>query len=227
MLPVSSPEVLRRLAPFFAIFTLHHFFTSSKTLPLDPPAAALLPARGALNVIDKTSLLRIISNETGRFRPQTISKLCHVQFVAALFPFIIIVMPINLPCFHLSYFSRRALTLLPEMGELPDRVIECFAAVGAPARMVARLPLFTRYLWNGFLSPWPSSDYPKVRYGKRYKWRLWLLFDIREVEMIETLINNGSNDSILAFHQSQLLAFQMVAIIVSHQKISAKEPRLI
>lgn len=130
-------------------------------------------------------------------------------------------MPINLSNFHLSYFSHRTVTLLPEMSELLDRVIECFSAVGAPARMVARVPLFTRYIWNGFLSPWPSSEYPKRRFGKRYKWRLWLLFDIREVEMIETLINIGSDDSILAFHQSQLLAFQMVAIIVSRPKPSA------
>ncbi|KAF2810356.1 uncharacterized protein BDZ99DRAFT_520427 [Mytilinidion resinicola] len=99
---------------------------------------------------------------------------------------------------------------MPDTSEL---VVEIFAIIGAPARMMGRLPLITRYVWNGFSSPWPKTPYAEARYGKGYKWRPWLLFDISDFEVVEALINTGSDEKILAFRRSQLSEFQMIALI--------------
>lgn len=88
--------------------------------------------------------------------------------------------------------------LFDQIFDQPDRIIEIFAIIGAPARVVGRLPLFSRQIWNGFSSPWPRTDYAETRYRKGYKWRPWLLFDVTELEIIEELINNGSDEKILA-----------------------------
>jgi len=95
-----------------------------------------------------------------------------------------------------------------------DTVLEAFSAIGSPARLIGRLPLFTRHVWNGFSSPWPHTPYGGVRFGKRYKWRIWLLLDIHELEFLENLINEGSDKELAALQQGHLTAFQMVAIIV-------------
>jgi len=95
-----------------------------------------------------------------------------------------------------------------------DTVLEIFSALGSPARFVGRLPLITRHIWNGFSSPWPKTPYAKTRFGERYKWRLWLLLDVAKLEVVEELLNSGSDEKVSAFRQSQLMAFQMVAIIV-------------
>jgi len=95
-----------------------------------------------------------------------------------------------------------------------DIVLETFSALGSPARFVGRLPLISRHIWNGFSSPWPKTRYAKTRFGVRYKWRPWLLLDVEKLELVEKLLNEGSDEKVSAFRQSQLMAFQMVAIIV-------------
>lgn len=98
--------------------------------------------------------------------------------------------------------------------------MEIFALIGAPARIFGRLPLITRYLWNGFSLNWQNSEYARSRYGEYYRWRPWLLFDVEELRVAEELINNGTDDMVLSFRRSQLRMFQMVAIIVSFHHIA-------
>lgn len=92
--------------------------------------------------------------------------------------------------------------------------MEIFAAIGAPARVVGRLPFATRGLWNGFSRTWQNDAYARARYGQQYRWRPWLLFDLEELEVVEDLINNGT-DKVVDFRKNQLNAFQMLAIVVS------------
>jgi hypothetical protein len=95
-----------------------------------------------------------------------------------------------------------------------EEFMEVFSLLGAPARVFGRLPLVTRYLWNGFHTSWPNPEYALARYGKHYRLRPWLLFDVKELEMVEDLINRGSDENVLAFRMNQLNSSQMVAIIV-------------
>jgi hypothetical protein len=96
----------------------------------------------------------------------------------------------------------------------PDLVIEMFSFIGAPARVFGRLLFITRYLWNGFSPSEVDGDYVRQRFGELGRWRLWLQFDLLELEEIEALINTGSDQKVLAFRRHQLEAMQMVAIVV-------------
>ncbi|KAF2454513.1 hypothetical protein BDY21DRAFT_291230 [Lineolata rhizophorae] len=94
-----------------------------------------------------------------------------------------------------------------------DGLLEIFAILGAPARLVARLPLLSRTLFNGFSNPWPKTSYARTRYGPLYKLRPWLIFDVRELEGLEELINTATDKQLLAFRKSQLDSFNIVCII--------------
>lgn len=96
-----------------------------------------------------------------------------------------------------------------------DTIMEAFAALGAPARIFGRLPLISRYLWSGLASPWFDNNFAKSRYGKHYKWKPYILFDIQEMQMMEELINKASDHRVSEFRQHQLESLQMVSVVVS------------
>lgn len=56
-------------------------------------------------------------------------------------------------------------------------LMDAFGIIGAPARAVARILLFLRYILYGYsaLNSWSRNEYVRARFGLRYKWRLWLL----------------------------------------------------
>ncbi|KAE9962407.1 hypothetical protein BLS_000355 [Venturia inaequalis] len=83
----------------------------------------------------------------------------------------------------------------------------------APARLFGRLPLVTRYIWNGFSRTWHNHEYARHRFGPGYLSKPWLLFDVEELEVVEDLINRGDDKKIMLFRRHQLDAFQMVAIV--------------
>lgn len=103
----------------------------------------------------------------------------------------------------------------PDTREVGIGISELMALIGLPARLVGRLPLSPRYLWGGFhiLNP-GTSAYAEARWGKWYRLRVWLLPDIKELELLEELINRGSNRKIAAFRQSQLSLCGIIAITV-------------
>ena len=92
---------------------------------------------------------------------------------------------------------------------------ELFSAIGAPARIAGRVPLVARYISSGFSTLRGSSSYATARFGMSYRWRPWLLLDIKDLETLEELINAGSDMQIAAFRTSQLSACGMIAIVVS------------
>lgn len=92
---------------------------------------------------------------------------------------------------------------------------ELFSAIGAPARIAGRVPLVARYISSGFSTLRGSSSYATARFGMSYRWRPWLLLDIKDLETLEELINTGSDTQIAAFRTSQLSACGMIAIVVS------------
>lgn len=93
---------------------------------------------------------------------------------------------------------------------------EVFSALGAPARVVARLLVLPRYIFNGFshLRAWNQNAYALVRYGPSYRWRLWLLFDAADLEKLEHLINEGSDKDVLEMREAKLEQFRLVALVV-------------
>ncbi|KAI9792716.1 MAG: hypothetical protein M1816_001815 [Peltula sp. TS41687] len=94
-----------------------------------------------------------------------------------------------------------------------DNAMEIFTIIGAPARVLGRAPLMTRYLWNGFSRTWHNDDYARLRYGKHYRLRPWLLFDIEELEIVEHLINRGTDKRVLDFRKHQIEALQITAVV--------------
>lgn len=100
-----------------------------------------------------------------------------------------------------------------------EQTIEVFAVIGTPARLFGRIPLIVRYIWSLFSSPWPSTPYAKQRFGRKYKWKPWLLFDARELESLEDLINVGTNEEIWIMRDSQIGACNMATVTVRHQHI--------
>lgn len=95
--------------------------------------------------------------------------------------------------------------------------LEVFAAIGAPARILGRLPLIVRYFWAGGSKLTRNNAYAESRYGKHYRLRPWLMFDVDELEVVEHLINKASDKNILQFRHHQLEAAQLVAIVVCRE----------
>lgn len=98
-----------------------------------------------------------------------------------------------------------------------DSATEVACILGAPARLGARVLFLPRYLFEGptVLQQWLNNEYARARFGPSYQWRLWLLFDVKQAEMYEKLINEGSDDEILCMRESQLEQFRLVALVVS------------
>lgn len=93
---------------------------------------------------------------------------------------------------------------------------EIFSSIGLPARVVGRVPLLGRYLWGGFsiLRDRETTAYAEERFGPSYKWRIGLLIDIKELKVLEDLINHGDDRTIAAFRESQVSVSGMIAIVV-------------
>lgn len=93
---------------------------------------------------------------------------------------------------------------------------EVFSALGTPARTAARVLLAPRYIFNGFapLRAWNSNAYARARYGPSYKLRTWLLFDCRELEVLEKILNHGSDEDVLRMREAKLEQFKLVALVV-------------
>ncbi|OCL09517.1 hypothetical protein AOQ84DRAFT_388114 [Glonium stellatum] len=92
-------------------------------------------------------------------------------------------------------------------------MVEIFSAFGSPARLAGRALLAERFVSSGFSTIRGTSAYAETRFGKSYKWRPWLLLDIKDLEALESLINEGTDAQIEAFRASQLSVCGMIAII--------------
>lgn len=99
-------------------------------------------------------------------------------------------------------------------GIATDHVMEVFALLGAPARIFGRFPLVSRYMWSGLARPWYSHPYAKKRWGKSYRLRAWLLFDMLELQMIERLINEAPDKRVEEFRKHQLDSMNTVSVVV-------------
>lgn len=104
--------------------------------------------------------------------------------------------------------------------------VEILGLVGFPARIVGRFPLLARFLGSSIYNPWPERDYAEARYGPRYRWRFWLVLDVKDLKKAEDLLNHGNDSDLMAFQQAQLRVFQMIAIIVSPFFLSSYSSRI-
>lgn len=99
---------------------------------------------------------------------------------------------------------------------------EIWSALGLPARAAARLLLAPRYLINGFsrLREWNDNAWARTRYGPSYRYRLWLLFDARDLEVLEHIINQGTDKEVLELREAKLEQFRLVALVVCFPSLS-------
>ena len=89
---------------------------------------------------------------------------------------------------------------------------ELFSALGFPARVLGRVPLLVRYAIHPVQTP---ATYGLERYGPSYRWRLWLRLDAAELEAIEVLINQGSDNNIENFRASHIATAGNSSVVVS------------
>jgi hypothetical protein len=95
-------------------------------------------------------------------------------------------------------------------------IAEVLSALGTPARTAARVLLAPRYAINGFqpLRHWMDNDYARARYGRSYIWRVWLLFDCKDLELLENLINDAKDDEVLHMRDAKMKQFKLVTLAV-------------
>jgi hypothetical protein len=93
---------------------------------------------------------------------------------------------------------------------------ELLSALGIGGRGAARILFIPRYCFDGFssLRHWRHNEYARARYGKRFYWRIWLLFDIQDMEVTEKLINEGCDGELLQLRETQLESIRLVALVV-------------
>ena len=100
---------------------------------------------------------------------------------------------------------------------------EIFSMLGSPARVLGRVPLVFRYLSEGSTVFHPKpSEYALQRYGPNYRFRLWLFFDIGELEAMERLINEGSDEDVFAFRRLHLASGATTTVVVRHRPAEAR-----
>ncbi|KAL6711037.1 hypothetical protein ACN47E_006912 [Coniothyrium glycines] len=92
---------------------------------------------------------------------------------------------------------------------------ELLSALGAPARAAARALLMPRYALDAFgpVRRWRRNAYARQRFGSSYLWRVWLMYDARDLEVMENLINEGSDDQLLKLREDKLETFWFVALV--------------
>lgn len=93
---------------------------------------------------------------------------------------------------------------------------ELISMIGFPARALGRLPLIARYVVGRNASLDASHAYCLERFGSSYRLRPWLMFDAGELRLIEVLINEGSNEEILAFRTAQLASGASTTVVVRY-----------
>jgi hypothetical protein len=95
--------------------------------------------------------------------------------------------------------------------------LDIFGILHAPARLACRLLLSPKYIFRGIKpTEWWQHDYARERFGPYYRWKLWLLFDLQELQHVEEVINGKNNDDyILRFRDSHLEVTKLVAVVVS------------
>ena len=94
-------------------------------------------------------------------------------------------------------------------------MVEIFSFLGFPARLAGRGLLVVRYISNRGVLAQVRSDYGERRFGKSVKYRPWIMIDVMELELLDELINNGTDAQVEAWRVSQLSVCGMIAIIVS------------
>lgn len=94
---------------------------------------------------------------------------------------------------------------------------ELFSLVGAPFRFLARILLIFRYVFDGHstVTAWKQNRYALARFGPSYRYRIWLLFDIDELEQVEKLINTGTNEQLLKRRDAHIYTYRFIAVVVS------------
>ncbi|KAF2856639.1 hypothetical protein T440DRAFT_549993 [Plenodomus tracheiphilus IPT5] len=94
--------------------------------------------------------------------------------------------------------------------------LDIFGVLHAPARLACRLLLSPKYFFRGVKpSEWRRDEYARIRYGTNYKWKPWLLFDIDELERVEQIVREASDDEILRLRNSQLDVTKLVAVVAA------------
>lgn len=93
---------------------------------------------------------------------------------------------------------------------------EVLCLLGAPLRTLARVLIVVRYLVDDFTSlrSYLANSYAIARFGKDYRWKLWLLYDIEDLERVEIIINGGTDKEVMHFRESYLDAYRLVAVVV-------------
>jgi hypothetical protein len=93
---------------------------------------------------------------------------------------------------------------------------EIWSALGTPARAAARFLLAPRYFVNGFshIREWNNNAWALARYGPSYRWRLWLMFDAEDLEVLEHVINEGTDKDVIELREAKLEQFRLVALVV-------------
>ena len=87
--------------------------------------------------------------------------------------------------------------------------------LGSPARLAGRLPLFSRYIWGVRSDVFAPNAYASRRFGPSYRFRPWLLLDASQLEPIERLINEGTDEEALAFKKAQIASLAGTAVVGS------------
>ena len=91
---------------------------------------------------------------------------------------------------------------------------EVFAIIGFPARLAGRVPLLLRYIWGANANVFSLSGYAIERWGPSARFRPWLLLDAGDLEPIERLINEGTDEEVLNFRGAQLAIGSSTAVVV-------------
>ncbi|KAF2732646.1 hypothetical protein EJ04DRAFT_440636 [Polyplosphaeria fusca] len=92
-------------------------------------------------------------------------------------------------------------------------MVEFFSLLGFPARLAGRGLLAFRYVSNRGATAQVVSDYGDKRFGKSVRYRPWLMIDVKELEELEELINDGTDTQVESWRVSQLSVCGMIAII--------------
>lgn len=97
-----------------------------------------------------------------------------------------------------------------------DSGLELFSMLGSPARIIGRLPLAFRLLCQGSSAfKTSAAAYATERFGTSYRMRPWLLLDLEELEAMEHLINQGSDEEVFAFRRMHLASGATTTVVVS------------
>ncbi len=90
--------------------------------------------------------------------------------------------------------------------------------LGYPARAAGRFPVIVRYIWGGRSTLNAADVYVSQRFHGTISRRRWLLLDAAELELIERLINEGSDEEVFSFRRAQLESGASTTVVVSSRQ---------